>query len=118
MKKETFTNRSKSDVNLVDVASKLLEELISTDAKNRFINDKNVSRVKDEHPKFQQVIINSYFVNMLLQWRADHKKPVYTTISYLHNDGDPLSWVESFGYVVVPFIKSNQIMGVPLVNTK
>lgn len=118
MKKETLTNKSPSDINLFDVTCKLLEDIISLDAKVRFSSDKNVAKVKDEHPKFQQCIINSYFINLLLQWRAENKTPVNTAIAYLHNDGDPLSWIDTFGYVIIPFIKSNNIMGVPLVKKK
>lgn len=105
-------------INHIQAISGILEKTISPSAKDQFLNNEVIKLSNKLPSSLQRVVINRYFQTTLLQWRARGTVPVYPIIPMLCDDGDDENWLSLFVQFVIPFLRENSIMGIPVKNLK
>lgn len=103
-----------SKVNLIMSIGDILERSISKSAGDSFKNDPFISVAINMPSNIQRIIINKYFHSLLFKWRAHSSTPVYHIIPMLCDDGDDENWAKLFVQFVVPFLRENCVMGLPV----
>jgi len=109
------TKRVVGEKDLVAQISKDLISLYHKDASPLFLNDTDISLVSDLNPLSQRIIINRWFINALLIYRANSNDvEVSEILLYAINDGTIDEWLELIERVVIPFFKNKNILKISI----
>ena len=100
------------NIDLVYIVSQNLKDSIGENVANIFLNDEIVDSAKGKSTTFQRVMLNRYFYNLLLTYRAYVNNPVHNATYMLVNDGETEDWIKLFNIFVLPFIKDNYVFKV------
>lgn len=103
-----------TQINYVQTVGGILEKTISPSAKDLFVNDEVMKHAHKLPTSLQRIVINRYFQTLLLQWRASGLVPVYSILPMLCDDGDDDNWLNLFVQFVIPFLRENCILGMPV----
>ena len=105
--------REDNDFNMVFLVAKHLEvDLGNKAAADLFLNDPMIISVKDKVSNVQRVMINRYFTNLLLMFRATIAVNVTDVIYYLVSDGYIEDWFTLFRTYIIPFLKTKNVYSV------
>ena len=105
--------REDNDFNMVFLVAKHLEvDLGNKAAADLFLNDPMIISVKDKVNNVQRVMINRYFTNLLLMFRATIAVNVTDVIYYLVSDGYIEDWFTLFRTYIIPFLKTKNVYSV------
>lgn len=89
-----------------------LVSLLGETAANIFKNDPTIQEEWEHKPPYQIVIMNRYFNNLLLRFRAKVNIPVHDTTVMLLKDGTVDDWFWAFTKFVGLFLKENNVFNV------
>lgn len=103
------TPRQPTDIDLVFITSKTLHDNVSENAAKIFLSDYMIKSVVDLNPLSQRIIINRYFYDLLLKYRACADVKVILPLTMLVEDGTHNDWLRLFKDVVCVFIKNNKV---------
>lgn len=104
-------NKNEIKIELIDSIGKMLET-IGLIERNKYLNSPIIIDSRGKDVLYQRIMINRYFINELLKWRAGNEVAVNEVIACLFNDGDLDDWLRVFASTVLPFIKNNNVLGV------
>lgn len=102
--------RSDDDIDYVFLVGKLLEDEGSSFIKSKFESNSLISSIKDSPSEIQRVLLNKYFINLLLRYRNIEDVPVIDIIICLTNDGPIDLWLSYFKRGVLPFIVKHNVL--------
>lgn len=102
--KEFYSPRSETEVDLVTVVRGLIEKQEGGVISDFFYNHPDIQSIKDCKPEVQRFILNKYFTNLLLTYRALGGYPVTVTMFGLTNEGTFLDWLKIFSSDTIGFI--------------
>lgn len=102
--------RNDEDLDFVYIVSRELEENNLLKAKDNFENDKLISSIKNSPSEIQRVLLNKYFIKLLLKYRNIEDVPVIDLIICLTNDGPSEAWLDYFKKGVLPFIIKHNVI--------
>lgn len=109
-----YSNTQTQNTSLTYAVGEILEEKVSKEAKDLFINNDLIKSISTYPNPIQREIINRHFYALLLNWRSKHNKPVFELFPSLCRDGDIRSWFNLFVCDVIPFIRENGVLSTPL----
>lgn len=101
-------------INLLKFVGDMLEKSISKSASDEFLNDPFVKVSYNMPTSIQRIIINRYFHTLLFKWRSSSSTPIFHIIPMLCDDGDDDNWAKLFVQFVLPFLRENYVMGLPI----
>lgn len=108
MKKNKIIEK-KEELDLYTLVYVHLSRELCEDAANRFKNDPSIALVKDDNPLMQRFIINRYFYNLLLTYRANGNTPVFNQLAMLNVDRNNEEWFKLFINFIAPFLKEHSV---------
>lgn len=77
-----------------------------------FYNSPIISGAKGKDDGFQRVMINRFFNQLLMTYRARVNTPVHNTCYMLVDDGTTEDWLQIFNTMVIPFLKENLVFNI------
>lgn len=98
-------------IELVDSIANMIAT-IGLVERNKYLSSPVIMDSRGKDVFYQRIMINRYFINELLKWRAGNNVSVNEMIACLFNDGDLDDWIRVFASTVLPFIKQNNVLGV------
>jgi hypothetical protein len=105
------TKRVEGEPDLVAMINKELISIIGTDAGVKFMNNPDIKGIVDLNPISQRIIINRWFNNTLLTYRATNtNKDVSEILVYIINDGTIDDWFKYIYSIVIVFMKNNNVL--------
>ena len=114
MKKSTLKKykqkRGETDMNLVTMVTMELNGITTDRTGDVFNNTKEMQRIINLKPATQRVVINRYFLYLLLRLRGKKNIPVSNVIMYLTLDGGEESWFKYLRGMVLPFIVKHKLI--------
>ncbi|EPU3829029.1 hypothetical protein ACVWU4_001010 [Campylobacter coli] len=102
--------RSENDLDLVFLVLKELEANKTFLTKSKFEQNKLISSIRNSPSEIQRVLLNKYFINLLLKFRNIEDIPVIDIIICLTNDGPIEAWLDYFRKGVLPFIIKHNVI--------
>jgi len=107
------TKRVAGEPDLVAIVARDIATTYGEVASAMFLNDGEISTVKELNPVSQRVIINKWFTTNLLIYRSHtDNKDVAEIMMHVINDGTVDQWFEHLRDVVILFFKKNNVLGV------
>lgn len=100
------------ELDLVFLTGEHIKANISESAGNRFLSDPAIKDVSKLNSTAQRVIINRYFTNLLLKFRANNDVNITEILVLLVNDGYDTDWFKLFNLIIAPFFKEHNILGI------
>ena len=105
------TKRVDGEVNLVDLIGRDFITAYNATASAAFMNSLEIIQVTPLNPLSQRIIINRWFINKLLIYRAfNNDVEVGEVMSYVINDGTIDDWHDLLFTVVIPFFKIKDVL--------
>jgi len=100
------------ELDLVYLTGEHIKVSISESASKLFLEDPVIKDVSKLNSTAQRVIINRYFTDLLLKFRANNDVNVSEMLVLLVNDGYDEDWFKLFNLIIAPFIKEHAILGI------
>ena len=97
------------EFDMVGHVAYLLEAYVGEFAKNCFLSDPSIISVQPLKANAQRVIINKYFIGLLLQFRSLEPIKVSAVATLFSNDGTIEDWISIAKTNTFPFFKDNKI---------
>lgn len=110
--KEYFTPRNVTDLDLVSIVSYLLRDELGQEYADIFLNDIDIVSVKNKLPGIQRVIINKYFILLLLRFKGITNTSIVKPMFLLTNDGTHQDWFTLISAYIVPYLKGYGVMNI------
>lgn len=101
--------RKSDDMDMVFLVGKHIQDFIGTKEADMFYNDPMIKTIVTLGTNAQRVIINRYFTNLLLRFRAKKDVQVNDILLMLIPDGYIEDWFKIFNKIIIPFLKSNNV---------
>jgi len=107
------TKRVAGEPDLVAIVARDIATTYGDVASAMFLNDSEISSVKELNPVSQRIIINKWFTSSLLIYRSHtDNKDVAEIMMHVINDGTVDQWFEHLRDVVILFFKKNNVLGI------
>lgn len=108
--KEYFAVRNPDDLDLVTITSYLIRDTLGQQYADIFLNDIDINSVKNRLPMVQRVIINKYFILLLLRFKGITNTSIVKPMFLITNEGTHQDWFTLVSTYIVPFIKEYSVM--------
>lgn len=105
-------NEFKNKLNLIEFIKMNIDSVFGKKYGDIFINSPIIISAKDKDEGFQRVMVNRFFNQLLLTYRARVNKPVHNTTCMLVDDGTTEDWLQIFNNMVIPFLKQNLVFNI------
>lgn len=105
------TPMSSNEIDMVYHTGVILKDMVHENASNIFLTHPYIVTVNGLTSGSQRVMINRFFVELLLKYRATSNTSVELYLSYLISDGEIEDWFKLFKEIIIPFIKENKLLG-------
>lgn len=107
------TKRVEGEPDLVVLMNRDLTNYYTAAASKVFMADTEIISVSSLNPISQRIIINKWFTNSILKYRAQNTdKDVGEILMYIINDGTVDDWLELMQKVVIPFFKEKNVLNI------
>ena len=98
-----------TDIDLYTMVAVHLERNVSVLASTLFKTDPAIAAIQFEPSMKQRYIINRYFYQLLLTFRANTDIPVFNEIAMLTPEVESKDWFKLFINFIVPFLNNNEV---------
>ena len=84
--------------------------IISEEAAEYFINDPIIQTTKDTHSIYQKVLINRFFIQLLVRARAYIElENLGMVLNTIEHSGTHVPWLQNLDRLILPYCKSNKV---------
>lgn len=107
---DDFFNKPQDDVDLTLDVYNAIKLIISEEAAEYFMNDPIIQTTKDTHSIYQKVLINRFFIQLLVRARAYIElENLGMVLNTIEHSGTHVPWLQNLDRLILPYCKSNKV---------